>query len=269
MDAQEIITSRDNAKLKFARAVRDGRESGIVFVEGVRLVREAFRSQIEIQHLLLSADPGDSIEQSQFAELVENTRLKITKVASNLFPSIADTENSQGVIALARRPVRTLEDIGLGEKGLVIFLQKVNNPSNLGAVVRTAEAAGASGLIVSKGSSDAFSPKAIRASMGSCFRLPVVEDVEFNEAIRWAIENGLVPTAADISAKESYSEADWTKPRLLVFGSEAHGLDERELGKIEHVVRIPMENDVESLNLAVSTGIILFEAKRQARMTKP
>ena len=267
MDAQEIITSRDNAKLKFARAVRDGRESGI-FVEGVRLVREAFRSRIEIEHLLVSADLAETEKRLEISELIENTCLKITKVASNLFSSIADTANSQGVIALARRPIWTLEDLDLSERGPVIFLQKVNNPSNLGAVVRTAEAAGAIGLIVSDSSSDAFSPKANRASMGSCFRLPIIEGVEFEEAIMWARENGLISTAADISATDSYSEIDWSISRLLVFGSEAHGLDRRELSKIEQVIRVPMENNVESLNLAVSAGIILFEAKRQAGVIK-
>lgn len=264
MDAQEIITSRENAKLKYARAVREGREPDAIFIEGVRLVREAFRSPIMIEHLLISADPAYSEKRFEFAELVENTRLKITKVAPNLFPSIADTENSQGVIALGRRPVRTLADLDLSKKGTVIFLQKVNNPSNLGAVVRTAEAAGARGLIVSKGSSDAFTAKAIRASMGSAFRLPILEGVEFGEAIKWANENGSVTTAADIRASKSYSDIDWSVPRLLVFGSEAHGLNEKELGEIEQVVRIPMENEVESLNLAVSAGIILFEARRQA-----
>ena len=99
--------------------------------------------------------------------------------------------------------------------------------------------------------------------MGSAFRLPIVEKQTFDEAIEWARSQGLVTTAADISGSQSYTDIDWTTPRLIVFGSEAHGLEERELAIIDEKIIIPMENEVESLNLAVSSGIILFVAKRQ------
>ena len=99
--------------------------------------------------------------------------------------------------------------------------------------------------------------------MGSAFRMPIIEAIEFDEAIRWARERRLRSTAADISGSRSYTEVDWSIPRLVVFGSEAHGLNERDLDSIDEKILIPMEKEVESLNLAVSSGIILFEAKRQ------
>jgi TrmH family RNA methyltransferase len=251
-DQNNIITSRDNAKLKLARAVRDGREAGLVFVEGVRLVDEAVRSSVEMTHIFVSTDHD---LQRRFAESIE-----LHFVEPKIFRSIADTENPQGLIALVRRPSGTLEEVATG---VTVLLHRVNNPSNLGAVVRTAEAAGVSGLITTTGSADAFSPKALRASMGSAFRLPIIEGIHFDDAITWARERGLVSTAADISGKLSYLDLDWTVSRLVVFGSEAHGLDDRELASIDEKILIPMENEVESLNLAVSSGIILFEAKRQ------
>lgn len=251
-DQNNVITSRDNAKLKLARAVRDGREAGLVFVEGVRLVNEAVRSDVEITQIFVSTDHD---LQRRFSESVE-----LHFVEPKIFRSIADTENPQGLIALVRRPVHVLETI---ERGLVVMLHRINNPSNLGAVVRTAEAAGVTGLITTTGSADVFSPKALRASMGSAFRLPIVERIHFDDAMAWARERGLVSTAADISGQVRYSDLDWTVPRLIVFGSEAHGLDDGELSLINEKILIPMENEVESLNLAVSSGIILFEAKRQ------
>jgi TrmH family RNA methyltransferase len=181
-------------------------------------------------------------------------------VEPKIFRSIADTENPQGIIVLARKPIGSL---GNFLQGLIVLLHRVNNPSNLGAVVRTAEAAGAAGLITTAGSADAFSPKSLRASMGSAFRLPIVEGVDLEDAIVWAKERGLVSTAADITGKADYTGVDWKVPRLLVFGSEAHGLDERELASIDETILVQMENEVESLNLAVTSGIILFEAKRQ------
>jgi len=264
MNAQETITSRDNAKLKFARAVRDGREPGTIFVEGIRLVREAFRSNIVIEQMLVSADIYDTEKFPELRDLSARRGLTVTKVAPILFPSISDTESPQGVIALARRPEFSLAALGRrAGKGPVIFLHKVNNPSNLGAVVRTAEASDARAVIISKGSSDCFSPKAIRASMGSCLRLALIEGMALNDAITWANANGYIATAADTGASSSYVEIDWSLPRLLVLGSEAHGLSEDELSQIEEIVRIPMANGVESLNLAVSAGIIMFEANRQ------
>ena len=257
MNETEVITSRDNTKLKLARAVRDGREPSRIFIEGVRLFEEALRSGLDIQHVLISSDVSDSVK---LAELTVTQRSSVIKVASRLFDSIADTRSTQGMIALAAKPRAGMNDIPAGQ---TVLLHQVNNPSNLGAVIRTAEAAGVAGLITTTGSADAFSAKALRASMGSAFRLPIVERIDFDEAIAWASERGLVSTAADISGQVSYSDVDWEAQRLVVFGSEAHGLDERELASIDEKILIPMENEVESLNLAVSSGIILFEAKRQ------
>lgn len=252
----EIITSRDNAKLKFVRSVRDGREAGHIFIEGVRLVREALRSKLLVKAAFVS-----TAFSSEVMELLHGTRTEIVEVAEKAFASIADTENSQGIVVIAERPTASLDAIDV--EPLIVLLQRVNNPSNLGAVVRTAEAAGATGLITTVGSADAFSPKALRASMGSAFRLPIVQGIGFVEAIGFARERGLITTAADVSGTASYADIDWKIPRLLVFGSEAHGLDESELAVIDEKIVIPMKNEVESLNLAVSSGIILFEARRQ------
>ena len=127
MNETEVITSRDNAKLKLARAVRDGREPTLIFVEGVRLFEEAVRSGLDIHHVLISSDVSDS---AKLADLPDTQRAHVVKVASRLFDSISDTKNSQGVIALAAKPSSELADI---PDGLTLLLHRVNNPSNLGA----------------------------------------------------------------------------------------------------------------------------------------
>lgn len=265
MNDNEIITSRDNAKLKLARAVRDGRERGMIFVEGVRLAEELFGSGLDARHVLVSSAFAETEKFAQLSELLLSKRASLAKVATNLFRSMTDTENSQGIVVLAERPAGDLGAIIANREKAAptVLLHKINNPANLGAVVRTAEAAGAAGVVTTAGSADAFSPKAVRASMGSCFRLPVVEGVEFRAAIDWAKADGLINTAADIGGSDSYFQVDWTKSRLLIFGSEAHGLSEGELQQLDESIKIPMDERVESLNLAVSAGIILFEAKRQ------
>ena len=262
------INSKDNHRLKHVRAVRDGRDRGAMFVEGTRLVRELIRSQI---------DPISVFATEEFltknvelvSELSEVSKSEIYSIPSKLFVSITDTENSQGIISIAERPQR--RSFGSTEgaaNSLFVFLNQINNPSNLGAVVRTAEAAGVAGVMTSLGSTDVYSSKSIRASMGSAFRLPIFSEISLDEASAIARDMGIRVVAADISGETSYSELSWKGPTLLVFGSEAHGLDERELGLVDETIVIPMENGVESLNLAVSAGVILFEAKRQRSNTE-
>lgn len=266
----DTISSKDNLKLKHVRGVRDGRTGDDeIYIEGVRLSEEALRSPIEIINAFISDAVAGSDEIAAITDKLAANRVPVQKVSAKIFGSISDTVNSQGIILLARRPIMFLKDIGAdtGKIPLIVHLQKVNNPSNLGAVIRTAEAAGAAAVFVSNGSADAFSPKAIRASMGSCFRLPVINELELESVVAWTAENKFLTIAADISGKSGYTEIDWTKPRLVVFGSEATGLSANELDMIGEKMLIPMENDVESLNLAVSTGIILFEALRQNRIT--
>jgi TrmH family RNA methyltransferase len=257
-----IITGRDNQKLKFARGVRDGREPGYIFLEGVRLAEEALRSGVEIVEILVNESFW---AKDELSELQQNAVV----VADRLFDSITETKSSQGLVIIAKKPVTSLEAVSRAVADtsgipVTVFLSEINNPSNLGAILRTAEAAGVRGLVISRNSADAFSPKALRAAMGASLRIPIYENAGFDEMLEWAAAHRLVTTAADISGEVNYSEADWTEPRLLIFGSESHGLRDEEKGKVRELVRIPMENEVESLNLAVSCGIILFEAKRQA-----
>ena len=257
------ITSRDNQRLTNARKVRDGKSRDQIFIEGRRLSVEALRSDLIIEECLLT----ESFRGPEFADKIAGRASKIARLPDRIFASIADTEQSQGIVLLASRPQSNSAQIESNlindSLPLVIFLNEINNPANLGAIIRTAEAAGVAGVVTSTNSVDVFSPKALRASMGSSFRMPIWENVDFDEILAWSRERALTPTAADISAKCAYIDIDWKIPRLLVFGSEAHGLDESDLKTIEQTILIPMENGVESLNVGVSAGILLFEAKRQ------
>ncbi len=258
------ITSRDNQKLKFARAVRDGRERDSIFIEGRRLVGEAVISQLSIQMMFVSdAFPSDEAER-----LIPEFAGRLYLLPERVFRSISDTETPQGIAAIADRPSEgriaiehRLSDRGL-DPALALVLQRVNNPSNLGAVIRVAEAAGVAGVVTTVGSADAYSPRSLRAAMGSAFRLPVWENADLSELISWSQENGINVAALDIKANQTIYELDWKPPRLLIFGSEAHGLDQDLLGSVDEIVKIPMSGSAESLNLAVSCGITLFEAKR-------
>ncbi len=261
------ISSRDNRRLINARNVRIGKVREQMFIEGRRLINETLASGLTIDECFVSDDFRDA---EMFDAISEQTDA-IAQIPARIFSSIADTGQSQGIILIAQRPTTSAELIesrlGVSRLQVVIFLKDINNPSNLGAVLRTAEAAGAAGVIVSTNSADVYSPKALRAAMGASFRLPVWDNAYFDDVLRWAKKKKLVTTAADASAVTSYTEIVWKKPRLLILGSESHGLSDAEIASIDEAVKIPMENDVESLNLAVSAGIILYEAKRQNEQT--
>ncbi|MEP6789624.1 MAG: RNA methyltransferase, partial [Acidobacteriota bacterium] len=222
MNEIKKITSRDNQRLVSVRKVRDGKAPERIFIEGRRLVEEALRSAIAISECFV-------VEGFQDSDLLNAVGMRTTSIAGipeKVFSTIADTQQPQGIILIAKRPNTSAETIkhGLVSAALpiVVFLNEINNPSNLGAVLRTAEAAGVGGVIVSNNSSSAYSPKALRAAMGSTFRLRVWENANFDEVLAWAREGNFTTTSCDISATKSYASVDWKKPRLLIFGSEAH-----------------------------------------------
>lgn len=266
----EKITSRDNARLKFARRVRDGREDDAIFVEGIRLAEDVLRSGLVIREWFVSSKALKNERVETVAGRLIDAGIMINEVSDDLFSSISDTENPQGLLLICDRPGEGRSDLEQamgdldGKIPIVVFLEEANNPSNLGAILRAAEAAGTPGVILSKNSADPFSPKSLRGSMGSAFRIPVWTGATLDEAVEWASECQMTVTAADIAGEKAYTQIDWKRPRLLVFGSEAHGLRDADKEKIQDLIRIPMDQNVESLNLAVSAGVILFEAKRQS-----
>ncbi len=266
----EIITSRDNHRLKAVREVRDGKIAGLIFIEGRRLVSEAVNSGLEIETAVISSSlASDDGYVAEFADLFQGGS-KVIQVSDKLFQSISDTRTPQGIAVTARRPnlgrsaieSRLISDTGLGVPA-VVYLHEISNPANLGAVSRTVEAAGAIGIITSAGSADAFAPNALRGSMGSSFRTPIWEKQDPDVVLSWAKDRGLRTLGAAGGSTRSYLELDWTKPSLLVLGSEGHGIPLDLSEKLDELFQIPMGPTVESLNLAVSCGITLYEARRQ------
>lgn len=262
------ITSRENQKLKFAGKVRGGRVDDAIFVEGLRLSEEALRSGLKILECFFTENFAQNRRGQDLLKEIEASAESISEIPEKIFNTLSDTKNSQGIILICRKPEigKTYLEKNLEQKiknfPLLIALHRINNPTNLGAILRTAEAVGVSGVILTKKSADVFSPKSLRGAMGAAFRLDFWTNADFAEVINWAAERNLSTVCADVNSQKSLWEIDWKKPRLLIFGSEAHGLSAEERDLVYEGLIIPMENDVESLNLAVSCGIVLYEAKR-------
>lgn len=265
MEIFSKISSRDNQKLKFARAVREGCEEEKIFVEGLRLAEEVLKTNLEIQYVFFTLNFLESTRGFSLIETLSKKNIELFELEMRVFDSLADTKTSQGIILIANKPKVGQEIIEqkLSANPLLILLHQINNPTNLGAILRTAEAVGVEGVIATKGTADVFSTKTMRGAMGANLRLPFWTNSEFAEVINWAKIEGIKSVCADIRSKKSYLEIDWKVPRLLVVGSEGHGLTLAEQLATDESLIIPMANEVESLNVAVACGVILFEAKRQ------
>ncbi|MEQ1642514.1 MAG: RNA methyltransferase [Pyrinomonadaceae bacterium] len=260
MAIPEAITSRDNRRLVNARKVRDGDIRELIFIEGKRLAAEALSAGLIIDECLV----GESFAESSLVARI-SSKAPVFTVPDKLFRTMVDTTNPQGIVVLAQRPKAGFlhrDDLPLDASPFV-FLKDVNNPSNLGAILRTAEAAGAGGVITSPNSADAFSPKSLRAAMGSAFRMGIEQGISLLKAVEWARSRGIRVVGTDPENGVDHAANNWTIPTLVIFGSEAHGLTSEELAMCDSSVRIAIVDGVESLNLAASAAVILFEARRQ------
>ncbi len=260
----DIITSRKNPLAQRARSVRDGREKGLVFVEGVRLCEEALRAPVEFEFVLYARSLADEGRGASLLRRLRDACRNTQAVAEDVLESVSDTKTPQGVVALVRRPRtgREVLESGTGVP-LVVIMHRANNPSNAGAVLRVAEAAGATGVVLTKGSTDPLSPKSLRGSMGSAFRLPLWTGPTLEEALGWCGARGIGTVATAADAGSIHTEIDWTTPRAVVVGPEAGGLTVEEVRASNVAVRIPMREPVESLNLATALAVVLYEAARQ------
>jgi TrmH family RNA methyltransferase len=262
--ADELITSRKNPLAQRARSVRDGRERELVFVEGLRLCEEALRASVRVDSILYTRSLEENARGAQLLASLRENRARVVEVSEGVLESVSDTETPQGVVAVARRPQSGPELLeASGRTPLVVILHGANNPSNAGAALRVAEAAGATGIVSTRGSADIFSPKSLRGSMGSAFRMAVWAGATFEESLRWCAERGIRTVATAAAASATHTEVDWTKPRAVVLGPEAGGLTDEEVRACDESLRIPMREPVESLNLTTALAVVLYEAARQ------
>lgn len=254
----EFLASPHNPLVKdVRRAIGRGAltSDGCCVAETFHLVEEALRSGREIRAVLTAESALSSVEH-HFGEL---PGIRVAVLPDPLFQSVAATETSQGVMALVRPAEWALDQVLGGS--LIVVLDGVQDPGNSGAIVRAAEAFGATGLVFLKGTVSPYNPKAVRASAGSLFRVPLVAGIEGRLARAALEKNGLDLYACLPAGSRDIAGADLTRRCAIVVGSEGRGVNE-ELWSGASGLRIPTTT-VESLNAAMAAGIVLYEARRQ------
>lgn len=252
----EIIQSPHNPLIKRVRSLgnRKTRYAERAFLlEGVRAFTAAIDAGIEPEVVVVADDAPGTI-----FETVETFSPRI--VARRLFDQIMDTESPQGIAAIFAMPASPPSEL---ENPLIVVLDGIGDPGNLGTIIRTAAAAGADGVVTGPGCVDPFNPKAVRAAMGALFVIPIWD--HSNDIERWLFDTCEHRLLADGSGERSYDDDIWQGGVALIIGSEAHGASAWGHAISTSTIRIPLTRHVESLNASIATGILLFESQRQRK----
>ncbi len=259
-----MITSSSNPQLKYvqqlAKKARLRREEGVFLVEGPRMFYEADPEKVKKAYL--SQRFYQEMEDRQILE-----RISWEVVEDNVFEKMSSTMTPQGVLCILQQPQYELEDLLKKEKPLLVFLENLQDPGNMGTIFRTAEGAGADGILMTANCVDIYNPKTIRSTMGSIYRMPFVCLPEGQEqaALRQLKQRGIATCAAHLKGEHCYDQEDYRGGTAFLIGNEGNGLTEETAENASLKVKIPMEGRLESLNASVAASILLYEAYRQRR----
>jgi TrmH family RNA methyltransferase len=264
MASHEVITSAANPLVKRVRSLaqRRGRTRGRAFlVEGGQPVWRAVEAGWEIRTLIVV--PA-LLPDSAVAMVAEQEALgvPVARVSPEIAARFTERDRPPGLFAVVGERVSSLDELPIGPDSVFLVLYEVGNPGNLGTVVRTADAAGAAGVILVGATADQYAPSAVKASMGSVFAVPVVRVADAGELSDWARSGGVRLLATSGYADRDHWSVEYRAPLAIVLGSEGEGLPEPVLSAADERVRIPMVGTAESLNLAVAAALVLYEARR-------
>lgn len=264
--SQELLTSAANPLIKRVRLLADRRHrrrDNAFVVQGVQPVWRAVRAGAEIETLLVAPELlADSV-----APLVSDVAaggVRVARLSAELFRRIADRDSPTGLAAIVRAHPVAVRDLPVGADSVFVALHEIGNPGNLGTIIRTADATGAAGVLLSGACADPYDPTAVKASMGSLFAVPVVQIGSAAALLAWTRRNAVALVVTSPRAEVSCFEARYSTPLALLLGSEGAGLPAELLSAGQLAVRIPMTGTAESLNLAVAAGIMLYRVQQQA-----
>ncbi len=254
-----MITSTSNEQVKNIIQLKEKakvrRQKKLFVVEGIKMFREIPKDK------LVSVFVSEKFEKEN-EELLSHTDYIL--LSDSVFKKISDTVTPQGILAVVKQNEFTVEDIierRNKERSCIVVLDRLQDPGNLGTIVRTGEGAGITGIVMSNDSVDLYNPKVIRSTMGSVFRVPVAVVPDLQDAIKKMKQNGIETYAAHLNGME-YQKGAFGKDIALLIGNEAKGLSDEVSVMADKLIKIPMEGKVESLNAAVATAILMYEARR-------
>lgn len=265
----EVISGVNNPRVKAAAELKQKKyreEKGLFLVEGLRAVEEAVAYGDVASLFVISGQ--ESERQKKVLQQAAEKGVALYQVDEKIMHKISDTKTPQGIVAVVRMPpddlCRLQPAAGTAEDTApVLILDRIRDPGNVGTIIRTADAVGALGVILLAGSVDAYSPKVVRASMGSIFHLPLVQGIEPEAALTWCMRYGYTTAAASLTVAEELYKVDLSQKMAFILGNEANGVSTALQETAAMRLYIPMPGKAESMNVAMAAGVILFESLRQ------
>jgi len=260
----EIIRSNDNKLLKHSRKLKIKKwrqENREFMIEGVRFLEEAVFAGTSIKYCLCSEDLGGDRIDSLIKEMLQRN-IKVYLVEDNLMQDVCETKSPQGIVAVIEKREFN-SDALFEESDFIVLIDRVQDPGNLGTIIRTADAAGAWGVIISDGSVDPYSPKVLRSTMGSIFHVPVIYDMDIVSAIGGLKTHGFTVYVSSLKGSTAYYNEIYRGKTAIVIGNEANGVDSKIVQTADRLIKIPMPGKAESLNAAVAGSILMFEVVKQ------
>lgn len=271
-DIAEMITSASNKKVKNVMLLlaksKERKRQKLFVAEGVKMFLEA--PEESVREIYFSEEFGKEQEEytkvfQKISRVCRNNGIKAECVKADIFRKMSDTRTPQGVLCLIETPCYDLESILNADKGLYLVLEDIQDPGNLGTMIRAGEGAGISGVIMSSHTADIFNPKTVRATMGSIYRIPFIYEENLEACISTMKEKGIRVYASHLKGKASYDKEDYHSATAFLIGNEGNGLSAQIADLADSYLRIPMLGKVESLNAAIAATLLVYEAARQRR----
>ncbi len=261
----ELISSAANPLVKRIRLLGDRRHrrrEGAFVVEGIQPVWQAVEAGADVEVLVVAPDLLGGSPAAGMVAAREAAGVRVARLTGELFTRVSARDGPSGLAAIVRGRVPGLAGLPVTPGAVFVALHEVGNPGNLGTIIRTADAAGGSGVVLIGAAADPFDPVAVKASMGALFAMPVARAADPAEFLAWAAGTAVTVITTSPKARTSFWEAGYPRPLALLFGAEGAGLPDELLAAGHLQVRIPMTGTAESLNLAVAAGLLLYQARR-------
>lgn len=259
----DIVKSKDNKKIKYVKALSTKKhrdEENAFIIEGVKYINEAIKEKVHIIYLIFLENALKKQDVKNLYDSAISLSLNIIVCEASVFNYLADTINSQGVIAVINKKesIHTLDDYNF-----VIFCDRIQDPGNLGTIIRTADAFGPACVVLNKGCVDPYNPKVVRATAGAIFRVPIIS-IDENEEIINKLENTdfkIISTV--VNSNKSFNNIASMKKICLVIGNEGQGVSQEIVNKSHEIITIKMTGNAESLNASIAAGISIYEIRKK------
>jgi len=261
----QTITSNQNAIFKEAKALKQKKfreENSKYLIEGIRFVEEAIKEKIKVESFFISEKLYKVNGGSELLDKIISEGQKTYEISDKLLTEISDTENPQGIVAVVPIQSYTLDTV-LQEKKSYVVLEAIQDPGNMGTIIRTADAAGFDGVIALKGCVDVYNSKVLRSTMGSIFHIPIVTSADSGEVLDSLKKLDLKTFAAHLNGQYSYFEAPMGEGGAILIGNEGNGLSDEISRSADVLVKIPMPGRAESLNASTAAALMMYEMLRQ------